>query len=130
MTELYFKDEVYRIVGAAMEVQDELGSGFLEAVYQEALNREFRDGEISFVAKPKIEIIYKGKRLEKKYEPDFLCFNEIIVEIKTLKCLAGHDEAHVLNYLKASRKKVSVFINFGNHKSAYKGQLEWKRFVS
>jgi len=75
----------YKIIGAAMEVHKEMGCGFLEAVYQEALDIEFRCQEIPFKPQPIIEIFYKGKLLEKKYQPDFICFDEILVEIRTLE---------------------------------------------
>ncbi len=86
------KDErTYRIIGAAMEVHKELGSGFLEAVYQEALEREFEAQNIPFESQPLVEISYKGKPLDKKYQPDFLCFDDIIVEIKALAGLSGKE---------------------------------------
>ena len=118
------KDErTYKIIGAAMEVHKELGSGFLEAVYQEALDIEFRSQEISYKAQPAIEIFYKGKLLEKKYQPDYVCFDEVIVELKALDQLSGTEEAQILNYLKATGLKIGLLINFGSK------SLEYKRFV-
>jgi GxxExxY protein len=105
------KDErTYRIIGAAIEVHKELGCGFLEAVYQEALGKEFAYQAIPFKPQPIIQISYKGKPLDKTYQPDFVCFDEVIVEIKTI-------------YLKATGLKVGLLINFGNK------SLEYKRFV-
>lgn len=121
--ELVFKDEVYAIVGAAMEVSNVLGSGFLEAVYQEALEIEMRERKIPFVAQPAISISYKEITLAKTYIPDFICFGLVIVEIKALKALTTVEEAQLLNYLKATGKPVGVLINFGTPK------LEWKRMV-
>jgi len=108
------KDErTYKIIGAAMEVHKELGCGFLEAVYQEALGREFSIQGIPNKAHPIIEILYKGVLLEKKYQPDFVCYKEVIVEIKAISGLTGIEEAQLINYLKATGLKVGLLINFG-----------------
>jgi len=115
------KDErTYKIIGAAIEVHKELGCGFLEAVYQEALEREFKIQEIPHKSQPIIEIRYKGEPLEKKYQPDFTCYEEIIVEIKALNELSGIDEAQIINYLKATGLKVGLLINFGTKSLGYK----------
>ena len=113
----------YKIIGAAMEVHKEMGCGFLEGVYQEALGIEFGVQGIPYKAQPVIEILYKGKPLEKKYQPDFMCFGEIIVEIKALERLSGTEESQIINYLKATKLKVGLLINFGSK------SLEHKRFV-
>jgi len=113
----------FKIIGAAMEVHKEMGCGFLEGVYQEALGIEFRVQGIPYKAQPVIEILYKGKPLEKKYQPDFMCFGEIIVEIKALERLSGTEESQIINYLKATKLKVGLLINFGSK------SLEHKRFV-
>ena len=118
------KDEkTYKIIGAAIEVHKELGCGFLEAVYQEALGKEFADQGMPFKPQPIIQIAYKGKPLDKTYQPDFVCFNEIIVEIKALAKLTGIEEAQLINYLKATGLKVGLLLNFGSK------SLEHKRFV-
>ena len=118
------KDQkTYKIIGAAMEVHRELGCGFLEAVYQEALDREFGLQNIPFKPQPVVEIKYKGKPLEKKYQPDFVCYNEIIVEIKALFSLTGNEEAQLINYLKATGFEIGLLINFGSK------SLEYKRMV-
>ncbi len=122
--ELLFKDEVYKIIGAAMEVSNELGCGFLEAVYEEALMLEFAVNKIPFTAQKEIKIKYKGQILEKRYYADFLCFDSIIVEIKAIKRLTEIEEAQILNYLKASGMPLGILINFGSTK------LEWKRFAN
>jgi len=114
----------YKIIGAAMEVHKEMGCGFLEGVYQEALGIEFGVQGIPYKAQPVIEILYKGKPLEKKYQPDFMCFGEIIVEIKALERLSGTEESQIINYLKATKLKVGLLINFGSK------SLEHKRFVN
>jgi len=113
----------YQIIGAAMEVHKELGSGFLEAVYQEALEKEFTYQEIPYKSQPPVRIEYKGKPLKKKYEPDFICYDDIIVEIKAMDKLSGVEHAQIINYLKATRLKVGLLINFGSK------SLEHKRFV-
>ena len=93
------KDQrTYRIIGAAIEVHKELGCGFLEAVYQEALAREFRIQGIPNKAQPVIEIKYKGEPLEKKYQPDFVCYGEIIIEIKAISNFSGVEEAQLINF--------------------------------
>ena len=123
MTELIYKDEVYEIVGAAMEVHKELGCGFLEAVYQEGFLIELRGRKMPFEPQKQLPIYYKGKRLEKEYYADVVCYGKIIVELKALDRLTSKEESQILNYLKASGLKVGVLINFGAK------ALEWKRFV-
>ena len=118
------KDErTYKIIGAALEVHKELGCGFLEVVYQEALEREFGYQGIPFKSQPIVEIKYKGEVLDKKYQPDFVCYDEVILEIKAISGLTGVEEAQLINYLKASGLKVGLLINFGSR------SLEHKRFV-
>jgi GxxExxY protein len=124
MMELLLKDEVYQIVGAAIEVHRELGSGFLEAVYQEALAIEFGHRHLPHLSQPRLELFYKNIRLEKIYCPDFLCYDAVIVELKALNRLAGSEDAQVINYLKATSKRVGLLINFGSQ-----GKLEWKKIV-
>ena len=121
--ELILKDEVYAVVGAAMEVSNELGTGFLEAVYQEALAMELDARQVPFVQQEPIGICYKGRKLVKEYIPDFVCFDQLIVEIKALKQLTSVEDAQLLNYLKATGKPVSVLLNFGAPR------LEWKRMA-
>ena len=87
--------KTYAIIGAAMEVHKELGNGFLEAVYQEALEREFLEQEIPFKSQPTVQIAYKGRPLSKKYQPDFICFDEVLVEIKALSNLTGMEESQI-----------------------------------
>ena len=113
----------YKIIGAAMEVHKELGCGFLEAVYQEALGKEFVYQAIPFKPQPIIQISYKGKPLDKTYQPDFICYKDIIVEIKAISALSGVEEAQLINYLKATGLKIGLLINFGAT------SLEYKRMV-
>ena len=124
MTEILFKEEVFAVVGAAMEVHRELGSGFLEAVYQEALEIELRQRGIPFLSQPQVTIAYKGQTLKKEYMPDLVYHDQIIVELKALDRLSGNEESQLLNYLKATGLRVGLLLNFGSP-----GKLEWKRFV-
>ena len=116
-------ERTYRIIGAAMEVHKELGCGFLEAVYQEALQREFVHERIPFQSQPSIQIEYKGQLLNKSYQPDFICYDDVIVEIKAISNLTGLEEAQIINYLKATGFKVGLLLNFGSK------SLEHKRLV-
>lgn len=124
MTELILKDEVFAIIGAAIEVHRELGPGFLEAVYHEALEIELASRKIPFESRKALTIVYKGRPLKKEYEADLVCYGQIIVELKALDRLSGKEEAQILHYLKATGLRVGLLINFGSH-----GKLEWKRFV-
>ncbi|MDA3890976.1 MAG: GxxExxY protein [Salinivirgaceae bacterium] len=120
MVDLIYKEEVYKIIGAAMEVHKELGCGFLEAVYQEALSLEFEEQKITFEQEKVIEIYYKDLLLNKKYKADFLCYGKIIIEIKALSSLNSDHENQLLNYLKATEEKVGLLINFGTKSLQYK----------
>jgi len=122
--ELIYKDEVYRIVGAAMNVSKELGCGFLEAVYQEALEMEFAGCNVPFEPQKRIIISYKNRMLKREYVADFICYDKIIVEIKAIKSITGIEEAQLLNYLKATKLPLGLIINFGHPK------MEWKRYAN
>ena len=121
--ELIYKNEVYQIIGAAIEVHKELGCGFLEAVYQEALEIELQFKKIPYDREVKLNIYYKEQLLKKYYEADFVCFDKIILEIKALSGLTSEHESQLLNYLKATNLKVGILINFGRQ------NLEYKRMV-
>ncbi len=107
-----------------MDVHSVLGSGFLEAVYQEALGIEFESRSIPFIEFPQLKINFKGHILKKKYVPDFLCYDEIILEIKAINKCGPNEEAQIINSLNASKKTVGVLINFGEQ------SLYWKRYVN
>jgi len=124
MMELILKDEVFAVVGTAMEVYNELGSGFLEAVYQEAMEIELLNRHIPFESQKKLQIQYKDKKLNKEYVADLICYNSVLIELKAVEKLSGKEESQIINYLKATGIKVGVLINFGS-----KNKLEWKRFV-
>jgi GxxExxY protein len=105
--------KTYSIIGAAMEVHRNLGPGFLEAVYQEALCIEFARSSIPFEQEPFIEIKYKSITLHHHYRPDFICYGSIIIELKAQQRLSGTEEAQIINYLKAGKKYLGLLINFG-----------------
>ncbi len=121
---LILEDETYAIIGAAMEVYYKLGDGFLEPVYQEALAYELGLRDVPFEAQKKLSIMYKDRQLEKGYYADFLCFEQIIVEIKAITALSPVDWSQIMNYLKASRLRVGLLFNFGSL-----DRLEMKRIV-
>jgi GxxExxY protein len=123
--DIVFKDESYRIIGACFEVYKEKRNGFLEAVYQECLGIEFNEQAIPFVEKPRLHLKYKGRQLKREYGPDFLCFNEIIIEIKAVKQLADEHRAQLINYLKSTGKQLGLLINFGHYP-----MIEHDRFVN
>lgn len=118
--DLLFKDEVFEIVGAAMDVYNYLENGFLEAVYQEALMIEFKARGVPFIAQPPQEICYKAQTLRQTYIPDFITYNQIIVELKAIKVLGPNEEAQWLNYLKVTGLRLGVLLNFGA-----KEKLDW-----
>jgi GxxExxY protein len=110
----------FAIIGAAMGVHGELGSGFLEAVYQEALAIELARSGIPYVREPELPVSYKGQRLGATYRPDFICFDAVIVELKAIKAITPIEEAQAINYLKASGYPVALVINFGAESLQYK----------
>lgn len=114
------KEETYQIIGACMEVHNELGCGFLEPVYQEALQIVLTEKGIPFIREKVLNINFREQVLAKKYIADFVCYNKVIVELKATDNLAEHDIAQVLNYLKATKLKIGLLINFGATKLQYK----------
>ena len=113
----------HKIIGAAMEVHNQMGPAHLEAVYQECLEIEFELQNISFISKPKLSLYYKKRKLKKFYVPDFIVFKEIVVEIKAQKMLTKDDEAQLINNLKSSRHEIGLLINFGET------SLKFRRFI-
>ena len=113
----------YAIIGAAMEVHRELGCGFLEAVYQEALGVEFEQRGIPFAREVELPIRYKDRRLDVSYRADFVCYGQTIVEVKALSAVGGTECSQVINYLKATGLEVGLLLNFGS------ASLEYKRLV-
>ena len=107
-----------------MEVHRVLGPGFLEAIYQEALEIEFEIKDIPYIREAPLKINYKGNTLKKEYNADFICYDKIIIETKALCDLTSEHESQLLNYLKATEKKLGILINFG------KPQLQHKRIIN
>ena len=122
--EIIFKEESYRIMGACFEVYNQMGCGFLEAVYQECLELEFATQGISFRPQVDLPLSYKGQSLKQKYKPDFSCFDKIILELKAVSELTDGHRAQVHNYLKATGFKLALLVNFGAH-----SKLEYERIV-
>jgi GxxExxY protein len=122
--ELLFKDECYSIMGACFEVYRTMGCGFVEPVYQECLVLELRDQQIPFQPQVELELNYKNRPLEKKYIPDFICFEQIITEIKAVSILTDEHRAQVHNYLKATGYRLGLLVNFGHHP-----KVEWERIA-
>ncbi len=112
---ILYKDEVYAIQGAIFEVYREMGCGFLEAVYQECLERELRLRNVPFVPQKELLLTYKGEPLEQRYKPDFICHDKIILELKAVSELANEHKAQLFNYLKASRLRLGLLVNFGHY---------------
>ena len=115
---LLFKDEVYVVQGAIFEVYREMGCGFLEAVYQECLEKELHLRNIPFVSQKELNLAYKGQTLEQRYRPDLICFDKIIVELKAVSELANEHKAQLFNYLKASNLRLGLLVNFGHYPKA------------
>ena len=124
MADLLYKDETYNIIGAAMEVHCTLGQGFLESVYQEALELELATRLIPYVAQSGIEIYYKQQLLSKCFIADLYCYNAIVVELKAVSVILPVHEVQLINYLKATKKELGLIINFGTD------SLEYKRYLN
>ncbi|MDT8390950.1 MAG: GxxExxY protein [Lentisphaeria bacterium] len=120
MSDLLYKQESYAIVGAAMSVHRELGHGFLEPVYQEALEIELNRAEIPYVREAELSILYRGQPLAKKYFADFVFYDKIILELKAVSSLTGDHEAQLFNYLKATQLQLGMLLNFGAPSIEYK----------
>jgi GxxExxY protein len=112
---LVFREEGFAIRGAIFEVYREMGPGFLENVYQECLEIEFRRRCIPHDPRRDLKLNYKGEELRQFYRPDFICFDKIIVEIKAVRDLAPEHTAQVLNYLKATGMRLGFLVNFHSH---------------
>lgn len=115
---LIFENETYAIRGAIFEVYKEMGCGFLEAVYQECLEKELNKQKIEFVAQQEIQLMYKNEHLRQTYKPDFICYGKIILELKAVKKVAPEHKAQVINYLKATGMKLGLVVNFGAYPKA------------
>ena len=115
MNDLIYADEVYAIQGAVFEVYKTLGSGFLESVYQEALEMELAARGIPYKAQPEIVVSYKGTQLRQTYRADIICFDSIILELKAVKQLLPEHSAQLYNYLRATDMKLGLLVNFSHY---------------
>jgi len=115
---ILYKDECYQIQGAVFEVYREMGCGFLEAVYQECLERELKLRNIPFVAQSTLQLNYKGEALTQIYKPDLICFDSIVIELKAVSAICGEHQAQVLNYLKGTGMRLGLLVNFGCYPKA------------
>jgi GxxExxY protein len=118
-------EETYRVLGACFEVYNVMGCGFLEPVYQECLEIEFRIRGIQFEAQKPLNLEYKGRPLQREYRPDFICDERVVVEIKAASRLSAEHRSQLLNYLHASGLEVGLLVNFGHFP-----KLEYERFLS
>ena len=121
---LLYKENTDQIIAACLAVHKELGNGFLEAVYQDALEIEFRERGIPYRRETHIQIFYKGHKLDKEYYADFICFDKIIVELKCVSRLVNANKAQVINYLHGTKLKVGLLVNFGE------ASLKWERLTN
>jgi GxxExxY protein len=115
MSDFLYKEEAFALQGAIFEVYRTLGCGFLEAVYQKALEVEFTQRNIPFTSQKEIEVEYKGIKLEQSYRVDFICFEKIILELKAVQNLLPEHEAQLQNYLRATKMRVGLLVNFGHY---------------
>ena len=120
MPDIIYKNESYLIIGACMEVHKKLGSGFLESIYAEALEMEFKKSNVPYERERKLPVYYDGILLKKYFKSDFVCFNAIIVELKSTNFISENDKRQSLNYLKATQFKLGILANFGSPSFSYK----------
>ena len=124
MSKLLYETETYKFIGACMTVHKVLGAGFLESVYQEALEKEFVKQGIPFVRHQKLNVIFNNEQLKKYFVADFVCYDKIVTELKAVSFLRNDDTRQLLNYLKATSMEVGLLVNFGQK------SLVWKRMIN
>lgn len=120
MTELIYKEEFYKIIGICMEVHRLLGRGFLEIIYKDALEYEFKKNNITFEREKEYKIPYKEIILQHMYYADFVLFDKIILEVKAINGIIDEFIKQTLNYLSASNNKLGIIVNFGEDSLKYK----------
>lgn len=125
-TPILYKEESFKIIGACMKVHRALGAGFLEAVYEEALEKEFRHQKIPFKRQVKLEVYYEGVKLQKQYRVDFVCYDAILIEIKAVAQIPTAFYSQVQNYLKCTQKELGMLVNFGTASLTYKRIINLK----
>ncbi len=119
-TNILYKDESYKIIGACMKVHRKLGAGFLESIYEEALKKEFFNSGIPFNNQVKLNVYYNGEKLNKFYKADFICYDKIILEIKSVSQVPNVFYSQIKNYLTATKKELGMLVNFGQSSLTYK----------
>ena len=119
-----YKDEGYKLMGAAFEVYNEQGCGLAEEIYQESIEIELESRGIAFRSKQELKCFYKGRELKKRYVPDLFVFGCLVVELKSVSQIAPEHEAQLINYMRITKQPVGYLINFG-----HKDKLDWKRFI-
>ncbi len=112
---LIYEEETFAIRGAVFEVFKEMSNGFLESVYQECLEKELTARQIPFWAQPELKLMYKGQLLQQTYKPDLICYDKIVVELKATQDISAEHRSQALNYLKATRLKLGLIVNFGHY---------------
>ncbi|UFH35740.1 GxxExxY protein [Flavobacterium acetivorans] len=117
---ILYKEESFKIIGACMKVHRSLGAGFLEAVYEEALEKEFQVQEIPFKKQVKLELYYDNQKLNKHYRADFICYDAIVLEIKAVSHIPDVFYAQLKNYLKCTKMELGMLVNFGTTSLIYK----------
>ena len=124
MSTILYKEESFKIIGACFNVYKDKGSGFLESVYHECLEIEFRFQGILFSSQKELELFYRNEKLKQTYKPDFICYDRIIVEIKSVAKLIDEHRAQIQNYLNATEIELGLLVNFASYP-----KLEYERFV-
>jgi len=109
---ILYQEESYKIIGACFDVYKNMGPGFLESVYQECLEEVFKEQNIPYTSKTKLTLNFKNKELNQFYEADFICYDSIIIEIKSVKKLDDAHRAQTINYLKSTGLKLGLLVNF------------------
>ncbi len=120
MADILYKDESYKIIGACMKVHSELGAGFLESVYQEALEKQFMKDAIPFEREKYLKIQFDGEQLKKTFKADFVCYDKIIVELKAASFIHSDNIDQTKNYLKSTKFQLGLIVNFGQKSLVYK----------
>ena len=123
MSEIVYKEESYAIIGKCMEVLNELGHGFSEIVYKDALEMEFADNDIHFTREKEYPVHYKKRILKHRFYADFIVLDKIVLEVKCVKAITDEHISQAINYLKVSENKPALIINFA------RGKLEYQRLV-
>lgn len=122
--DILYKEESFAIIGACFNVYNDKGHGFLEPVYQECMGIELAFQEIPAEPQKKLNLFYRGRKLEHFYQPDFICFEKIILELKAVDKITDAHRAQVLNYLHATGYKLGIIVNFGHYP-----KLEYERIA-